>query len=151
MVVVGGFLVTWASTTSQPPPTPPPQTRMPPQHEDRLQYAIEDTVAALFVFVHAASAKTQPGHALLSVSVHQPWPPHRSYRNACAVSQRRTLLRLPRHLEGLRRGQNRSRGHGSGRMCRIMLLSGLCGLRLDVRVHGQGGSEVCGPPWGHRS
>ena len=41
----------------------------------------------------------------------------------------RTLLRLPRQLGGLRRGRNRPSGRGSRRMCRIMLLCGLCLLR----------------------
>ena len=39
----------------------------------------------------------------------------------------RTLLRLPRHLGGLRRGLNGPSGRGSGR---IMLHSGLCRFRL---------------------
>ena len=34
---------------------------------------------------------------------------------------------------------------------RIMPHSCLCRLRLNVRLHGQGGGEVCEPPWGHRS
>ena len=42
----------------------------------------------------------------------------------------RTLLRLPRHLGGLRRGLNGPNGRGSGRMFLIMLHSGLCRLRL---------------------
>ena len=46
------------------------------------------------------------------------------------VALSRTLLRLPRKLGGLRRLPNRPSGHGLGRMCQIILLSGLCCLRL---------------------
>ena len=42
----------------------------------------------------------------------------------------RTLLRLPRQVGGLRRGLNRRRGCSSGRLCWIMLHSGLCWSRL---------------------
>ena len=48
----------------------------------------------------------------------------------CMRLRSRTLLRPPRQLGGLWRGPNRPSGPGSGRMCLIMLHSGLCRLCL---------------------
>ena len=81
-----------------------------------------------------------------------PWPARRAWSNASAGAtswrccrglslrqwmswlrtrlRSRTLLRLQRHLGGLRRGLNGRSGHGSARMFLIMLHSGLCRLRL---------------------
>ena len=97
---------------------------------------------ALRLVVSACSCRSATG----------PWPARKASSNASAVAtswwccrglslrqwrswlrmrlRSHTLLRLPRHLGGLRRGLNGPSGRGSGSMFLIMLHSGFCRLRL---------------------